>query len=79
MVKPRTDISVFSKIYFQDLLIFENWKLEIKENYNSYIEIGWNHPSLSENYLKQVCDAAVGSRSKVRRDERRRRRTPPYC
>ena len=24
---------------------FENWKLEIKENYNSYNEIGWRNPS----------------------------------
>ena len=36
------------------LLIFENRKLEIKENYNSYIEIGWSHPSLSENFLLSV-------------------------
>ena len=29
-------------------LIFENRKLEIKENYNSYNEIGWRNPSFSE-------------------------------
>ena len=33
---------------------FENRLLEIKENYNSYIEIGWSHPSLSENFLLSV-------------------------
>ena len=26
-------------------MFFENWKLEIKENYNSYNEIGWRNPS----------------------------------
>ena len=33
--------------------IRDNRKLEIKENYNSYNEIGRRNPSLSENHLKQ--------------------------
>ena len=37
------------------LLLFENRKLEIKENYNSYNEIGWIQSILSEeNFLLSV-------------------------
>lgn len=36
-------------------MFFENWKLEIKENYNSYDEIGWRNPSLrGNNFLLSV-------------------------
>ena len=36
-------------------MFFENRKLEIKENYNSYDEIGWRNPSLrGNNFLLSV-------------------------
>ena len=39
----------------EDGLLFENRKLEIKENYNSYNEIGWIQSVLSEeNFLLSV-------------------------
>ena len=39
-VKPRADILLFSQApTSMGLLLFENRKLEIKENYNSYNEI----------------------------------------
>ena len=41
---PTTSTSM----YLKHFSIFENRKLEIKENYNSYNEIGWRNPSLSE-------------------------------
>ena len=48
---PTTSTSM----YLKHFLIFENWKLEIKENYNSYDEIGWRNPSLrGNNFLLSV-------------------------
>ena len=49
MVKPRADILLFSQApTSMGLLLFENRKLEIKENYNSYNEIDDRKIVLSE-------------------------------
>ena len=51
---PTTSTSL--GMYLKHLLLFENWKLEIKENYNSYNEID-NPKGLSKarkNFLLSV-------------------------
>ena len=51
-MKPsRRHLTVFSNAYFQGHLLFENWKLEIKENYNSYNEID-NPKGLSQSEVE---------------------------
>ena len=50
---PNTTFAVFQSTLCQRSLIFENWKLGIKENYNSYTRSGGsNIPPKREGFLK---------------------------
>ena len=56
----HTAFAVFSSVIFKVALIFENWKLEIKENYNVYrdLEVGVRTDQRSEHRARPLGSAA---------------------
>ena len=57
---PHKQLTVFSSIQFPDLLIFDKWQLEIKENYNVYRDLRGNKYFLLSVYGRTMDALASG-------------------